>query len=181
MPTSNGHEQRVWPKHVLRQDWLPLNDLLAHVNTRLLISHCGANSQFEVWINRLYNGNHAIIVGTVEPKPHVIWLLWLIGTSVFDSSKLSCAAKPAGSCSSVTNWTCTFRYSRLLCTWIQQAWKHKSNNYNTIWICTVKEFENIRTIHYTKCALLFCCRCTVACLQNRTNVRTDRSARSCVT
>jgi len=40
----------VWPKHVLRQDWLPLNDLLGHVNTRLLISHCGANSQFEVSI-----------------------------------------------------------------------------------------------------------------------------------
>ena len=54
IPTSHN-EQRVWPKHVLRQDWVPLNDLLGHVNTRLLISHCGANSQFEVRINRLYN------------------------------------------------------------------------------------------------------------------------------
>ena len=49
IPTSSSEEQPiVWPKHVLRQDWLPLNDLLGHANTRLLISHCGANSQFEV-------------------------------------------------------------------------------------------------------------------------------------
>jgi len=53
--TINSNEQRVWPKHVFRRDWLPLNDLLGHVNTILLISHCGANSQFEVRKYRLYN------------------------------------------------------------------------------------------------------------------------------
>ena len=58
IPASwNSSEQGAWPRHVLRRDWLPLNDLLGHENTRLLISHCGASSQFEVRVhNDVSNG-----------------------------------------------------------------------------------------------------------------------------
>jgi len=48
IPTVIDNLQSVLPKHVLMQDWLPLNDLIGSSNTKLLISHCGANSQFEV-------------------------------------------------------------------------------------------------------------------------------------
>jgi hypothetical protein len=46
------NEQLQVPKNVKILKWLPQNDLLGHVNTRLFITHCGANGQFE----SLYHG-----------------------------------------------------------------------------------------------------------------------------
>ena len=40
------------PANVYLAKWIPQNDLLAHPNTKLFITHCGANGQFEA----LYNG-----------------------------------------------------------------------------------------------------------------------------
>ena len=34
-------------KNVMLMDWLPQNDLLGHRNTKLFITHCGRNGQFE--------------------------------------------------------------------------------------------------------------------------------------
>lgn len=41
-------DEKVWPKHILTQKWIPQNDLLGHSNTVLFIGHCGSSSQFEV-------------------------------------------------------------------------------------------------------------------------------------
>ena len=54
IPAQSSSEHGEWPKHVLRLQWLPVNDLLGHVNTKLVIYHCGANSQFEVGIMSVY-------------------------------------------------------------------------------------------------------------------------------
>ena len=35
------------PDNVMLYDWLPQNDLLGHRNTKLFITHCGRNGQFE--------------------------------------------------------------------------------------------------------------------------------------
>ena len=40
------------PSHIYLMKWIPQNDLLAHPNTKLFITHCGSNSQFEA----LYHG-----------------------------------------------------------------------------------------------------------------------------
>ncbi len=40
------------PTHIKLLEWLPQNDLLGHQNTKLFITHCGANGQFEA----LYHG-----------------------------------------------------------------------------------------------------------------------------
>ena len=40
------------PTHIHLMKWIPQNDLLAHPNTKLFITHCGSNSQFEA----LYHG-----------------------------------------------------------------------------------------------------------------------------
>jgi len=81
IPTSKSDvEQRTWPKHVLRRDWLPLNDLLGHINTKLLINHCGANSQFEV---RLYS-DISDMVGSI-----VLLLAHLMGQHCFACWRLS--------------------------------------------------------------------------------------------
>jgi len=39
------------PKNVLLSDWLPQNDILGHSNTKLFLTHCGANGQFEALYN----------------------------------------------------------------------------------------------------------------------------------
>jgi len=35
------------PDNVLIADWLPQNEILANNNTKLFITHCGSNGQFE--------------------------------------------------------------------------------------------------------------------------------------
>lgn len=40
------------PNKVLTSTWVPQNDLLAHSSTKLFVSHCGANGQYEA----LYHG-----------------------------------------------------------------------------------------------------------------------------
>lgn len=40
------------PGKVFTSQWIPQNDILAHPNTRLFVSHCGANGQYEA----LYHG-----------------------------------------------------------------------------------------------------------------------------
>jgi len=52
----SGLKQRVvWrvnmtspdPDHLMTSSWLPQNDLLGHKNTKLFVSHCGMNGQYE--------------------------------------------------------------------------------------------------------------------------------------
>lgn len=40
------------PSKIFTSEWLPQNDILAHSNTKLFVSHCGANGQYEA----LYHG-----------------------------------------------------------------------------------------------------------------------------
>jgi glucuronosyltransferase len=40
------------PTKVFTSEWIPQNDILAHANTKLFVSHCGANGQYEA----LYHG-----------------------------------------------------------------------------------------------------------------------------
>ncbi|CAG5130433.1 unnamed protein product [Candidula unifasciata] len=42
----------VNPGKIFASQWIPQNDILAHPNTRLFVSHCGANGQYEA----LYHG-----------------------------------------------------------------------------------------------------------------------------
>lgn len=44
-------ERRTLPSNVHACDWLPQNDLLAHKNTRLFVTHCGNNGQYEALLN----------------------------------------------------------------------------------------------------------------------------------
>ena len=39
------------PPHVKLVKWLPQNDLLAHPNTKVFVTHCGGNGQFETLYN----------------------------------------------------------------------------------------------------------------------------------
>ena len=39
------------PPHVKLVKWLPQNDLLAHPNTKVFVTHCGCNGQFEALYN----------------------------------------------------------------------------------------------------------------------------------
>lgn len=48
----NGRLPEQLPPHIKIIRWLPQNDLLAHPNVKLFITHCGANSQYEA----LYHG-----------------------------------------------------------------------------------------------------------------------------
>ncbi|PVD18326.1 hypothetical protein C0Q70_20875 [Pomacea canaliculata] len=36
-----------YTKKILTSSWIPQNDLLAHPNTRMFVSHCGKNGQYE--------------------------------------------------------------------------------------------------------------------------------------
>ena len=47
---SGKHLKNV-PPHVKLVQWLPQNDLLAHPNTKVFVTHCGANGQFEALYN----------------------------------------------------------------------------------------------------------------------------------
>jgi len=41
------------PTNVMASGWVPQNDLLAHPNTKLFITHCGNNGQFEAIYNKV--------------------------------------------------------------------------------------------------------------------------------
>ena len=43
----SGDTHTMPTKNVLMQDWLPQNDILAHNNTRIFVTHCGNNGQLE--------------------------------------------------------------------------------------------------------------------------------------
>ena len=63
------------PTNVLVKNWIPQNDLLGHRNTRLIITHCGANTQFEAvyhgvpilcfpaWYDNFYNAKRIDYLG----------------------------------------------------------------------------------------------------------------------
>ena len=44
-------DKTQFDKNILTIPWLPQNDILAHQNTKLFISHCGNNAQFEALYN----------------------------------------------------------------------------------------------------------------------------------
>ncbi|ELT96217.1 hypothetical protein CAPTEDRAFT_161256 [Capitella teleta] len=45
---ANPHSELTdVPDHIKIMEWIPQNDLLGHNNTKLFITHCGANGQFE--------------------------------------------------------------------------------------------------------------------------------------
>jgi len=39
--------------NVMAAEWIPQNDVLAHPNTKLFITHCGNNGQFEAIYNKV--------------------------------------------------------------------------------------------------------------------------------
>ena len=54
------------PTHIHLMKWIPQNDLLAHPNTKLFITHCGSNSQFEA----LYHGIPMLGLPITEEQIH---------------------------------------------------------------------------------------------------------------
>ncbi|ELU16650.1 hypothetical protein CAPTEDRAFT_49794, partial [Capitella teleta] len=54
------------PANVLVLRWIPQNDLLGHNNTKLFITHCGANGQFEA----LYNAVPMIAMPLFGDQPY---------------------------------------------------------------------------------------------------------------
>jgi UDP:flavonoid glycosyltransferase YjiC (YdhE family) len=54
------------PDNVLVMSWIPQNDLLGHNNTKLFITHCGANGQFE----GLYNAVPMIAMPLFGDQPY---------------------------------------------------------------------------------------------------------------
>ena len=68
-------QESIIPKNVLVRKWIPQNDLLGHKSTKLLITHCGTNSQFEAiyhgipmlcfptWYDQPYNTGRMVYMG----------------------------------------------------------------------------------------------------------------------
>ena len=54
------------PKHIRLMDWIPQNDIMAHPNTKIFITHGGGNSQFEA----LYHGVPVISFPVVTDQPY---------------------------------------------------------------------------------------------------------------
>ena len=66
------------PEKILTSEWIPQNDLLGHVNTKVFVSHCGKNGQYEAlyhavpivatpfFTDQIYNAERARTKGFAE-------------------------------------------------------------------------------------------------------------------
>ena len=74
--------------------WAPQNDVLGHPRVRVFLSHCGANSMYEVWRRRLcaYHAHHSVWLKTDNCS---LCLLQTGGLSHLTSCELGAAVKEA--------------------------------------------------------------------------------------
>lgn len=62
----NGPQLQNLPHHIKVLQWLPQNDLLGHPNTKLFVTHCGNNGQFE----GLYHGVPMVGIPVFGDQPY---------------------------------------------------------------------------------------------------------------
>ena len=62
----DGEAPRSVPGNVLIQKWLPQNDLLGHPNTKVFITHAGANGQME----STYHGVPMLMLPQFDDQPY---------------------------------------------------------------------------------------------------------------
>ncbi|KAL8573146.1 hypothetical protein ACOMHN_027406 [Nucella lapillus] len=74
------------PKKILTSSWIPQNDLLDHAHTKVFVSHCGKNGQYEalyhavpivafpLFLDQPYNAERARVKGFAQVLDLNTWL-----------------------------------------------------------------------------------------------------------